>query len=55
VVHDPESGQVTVFALNRSTEKEMELTAELRGPGERRIAQALEPRDGDLKAVNSKD
>lgn len=55
VVHDPKSGRVTVFALNRSTDEEMELTAELRGLGDRNIAQALELHDSDLKAVNSKE
>jgi alpha-N-arabinofuranosidase len=55
VVHDPESGRVAVFALNRSTDEEMELTAELRGLGPRRIVEALELHDGDLKAVNSKE
>ena len=54
VVHDANTGAVTVFALNRSTDKDMDLTAELRGFGERKIAQALELHDADLKAVNSK-
>lgn len=55
VVHDTNSGVVTVFALNRSTDATMELTAELRGLGERTVAETFELHDSDLKAVNSKD
>jgi len=53
VVHDPETGDVTVFALNRSLDSEMELTAELRGLGTRRLAESFELHHQDLKAINS--
>ncbi|NIJ20927.1 alpha-N-arabinofuranosidase [Sphingomonas naasensis] len=55
VVHDPETGDVTVFALNRSLDSEMALTAELRGLGTRRLAEAFELHHADLKAINSVD
>lgn len=54
-VHDPATGTVTVFALNRSTDQEMDFTAELRGFGQRVLVEALELHDADLKAVNSKE
>lgn len=55
VVEDPATGEATVFALNRSTDQEMELTVELRGMGARELAGAEELHHADLKAVNSKD
>jgi alpha-N-arabinofuranosidase len=53
VVHDPETGAATIFALNRGAEP-MGLTLELRGLGERRIVEATELHHADLKAINSK-
>jgi alpha-N-arabinofuranosidase len=53
VSHDPASGAVSVFALNRSQEP-MALTAELRGLGDLAIAEGLELRHQDLKAANSR-
>lgn len=55
VVHDPESGAATVFALNRSPDQEMDFKAELRGLGARKLAETHELHHADLKAVNSKD
>ncbi len=55
VVHDPETGTATVFALNRSTDQEMQLDVELRGMGIRALVQAEELHHADLKAINSKD
>lgn len=55
VVHDPDTGTATVFALNRSTDETMELTAELRSLGERTLTEAVELHHDDLKAVNTKD
>jgi alpha-N-arabinofuranosidase len=55
IVHDPETGAVTVFALNRSLDKEMELDVEMRGFGELKLAEAFELHHSDLKAINSKD
>jgi alpha-N-arabinofuranosidase len=53
VVHDPETRAATIFALNRSTSEEIELSAELRGVGARMLAETAELRHFDLKAVNS--
>ena len=36
VVHDPETGTVSIFVLNRSTTDEIELEVELRGLGSNR-------------------
>jgi alpha-N-arabinofuranosidase len=56
VVHDEQSGQVTVFALNRSTNEELELNVELRGfGGRRKVTFASELRHADLKAVNTRE
>jgi alpha-L-arabinofuranosidase len=55
VIHDEESGTVTILALNRSTTEEMDLAIELRGLGEaRKVTLASELHHSDLKAVNSK-
>ena len=55
VVDDPETGEVTIFALNRDTDDDMELTVELRGLGDRRIGTARQLHHPDLKAANTKD
>ncbi|WP_129793250.1 alpha-N-arabinofuranosidase [Sphingosinicella sp. CPCC 101087] len=55
VVHDPETGQATLFALNRSITEKMALTAELRGLGDRELAEAFELHHSDLKAINTRD
>jgi alpha-L-arabinofuranosidase len=55
VLHDERSGRSTVFALNRSSTDEMQLTVELRGLGERRIVHASELHHPDLKAENTRD
>ena len=39
--HDPESGEVTVFAVNRSTSDEVDLSVAVRGLGELRLVEAL--------------
>lgn len=55
VIHDEESGTVTILALNRSTMDEMQLDVELRGLGDaRKVTIASELHHSDLKAVNSK-
>jgi alpha-N-arabinofuranosidase len=55
VLHDRESGSVTVLALNRSKEAGMELELELRGLGTgRKVSFASELHHADLKAINSK-
>ncbi len=53
-VHDPDTGKVAVFALNRSREP-MQLAAELRGLGDLAIAESFELQHNDLKASNTKD
>ncbi|MEO7379254.1 MAG: alpha-L-arabinofuranosidase C-terminal domain-containing protein, partial [Sphingomicrobium sp.] len=55
VVHDPDTGAVTIFALNRSTTEQMALDVDLRGLGPRRIDEALELHHEDLKAINDGD
>ncbi|MGO1627370.1 MAG: arabinosylfuranosidase ArfA [Microbacterium sp.] len=39
--HDAETGDVVVFAVNRSTEEELDLTVDVRGVGELRLVEAL--------------
>ena len=48
-------GSVAVFALNRHLEEAMPLAIALPGFGGLRVVEALELRDGDLEAVNTKD
>lgn len=55
VVHDPESGAVSILALNRHTTDEIELEVELRGLGKLKVASASQLHHKDLKAVNTKD
>lgn len=56
VVHDEETGNIAVFALNRHLEDEMELRVELRGLGQdRRVTHALELHHTDMKAANTRD
>jgi alpha-N-arabinofuranosidase len=55
VVHDPETGAVAIFALNRSGEEEMALDVELRGLGRLSPGEALELHHADIKAINSRD
>ncbi|MEO6079625.1 MAG: alpha-N-arabinofuranosidase [Steroidobacteraceae bacterium] len=52
-VHDPASGAVSVFALNRSRES-MSLSADLRGFGSLVIAESFELKHADLKATNTR-
>ena len=52
-VHDPASGAVSVFALNRSQEP-MELSVDLRGFGSLAIAESFELSHDDLKATNTR-
>jgi alpha-N-arabinofuranosidase len=55
VIHDPESGAVTVLALNRHASEEARIDVELRGLGSgRKITLATELHHADLKASNSK-
>lgn len=53
-VHDPASGAVSVFALNRSPEP-MALSVELRHLGDLSIAESFELRHDDLKATNTRE
>ena len=55
VVHDVETGAVTVFALNRHQTEPMTIDVDLRGMGTRRIGEALELHHDDLKAINDGD
>ena len=53
-LHDPATGRVSVFALNRNTSEEVVLEVELRGFSERRLTFAQELHHADLKATNTK-
>lgn len=55
VVHDPESGQVTVFALNRDLQDELSLKVDLRGFTGLNLAETFELKHDDLKAANTKE
>ena len=56
VIHDPDTGAVTILALNRSATDEMQLEVELRGLGEgRKVSLASELHHSDIKATNTKD
>jgi alpha-L-arabinofuranosidase len=54
VLHDEKSGRTTVFALNRSTTDNMQLSVELRGLGSRKLVQATQLHHPDLKAENTR-
>ncbi len=54
IVHDPETGAVTVFALNRSVTDDLELSVDLRGVGELALASTSQLHDPDLKRTNTK-
>jgi alpha-N-arabinofuranosidase len=54
VVHDPESGGLTLFALNRHLSETMTLDVTARGFGRLAVAEAHQLCDGDLKAANSR-
>ena len=54
VLHDEKSGRVTVFAMNCSTDDDMDLSVQLRGLGNRKIVFASELQHQDLKASNTK-
>ena len=54
VLYDEKSGRATVFALNCSSDDEMELSIELRGLGIRKIVSASETHHPDLKATNTR-
>jgi alpha-N-arabinofuranosidase len=55
IVHDPETGAVTVFALNRHEAEEMELEVDLRGFGALELTGGYELKHADLKASNTRD
>ena len=52
-VHNADSGELTLFAVNRSTEEELELTAKLRGFENHRLVEHTVLTNPDLKAVNT--
>jgi alpha-N-arabinofuranosidase len=54
VTHDPATGSVAVFALNRAQEP-MEFSADLRGLGALTIAESFELKHDDLKATNTRE
>lgn len=56
MVLDADRGEAVLFALNRSDESEVELTADLSGLGEDwRVASASQLHHDDLKAVNTRE
>jgi alpha-N-arabinofuranosidase len=54
VLYDEQNGRATVFALNCSTDEDMDLDVEMRGLGDRKIIFASELQNQDLKASNTK-
>ena len=54
VVHDPETGQIVIFALNRDVREDVSLEVDLRGFGELAKVEAFELVHQDLKAINTK-
>jgi alpha-L-arabinofuranosidase len=54
VIHDEKSGRATVFALNRSTTDNTQLSVELRGLGSRKLVHATQLHHPDLKAENTR-
>lgn len=55
IVHDPETGGLTVFALNRHQTEDMALEVDLRGFGSLALSGGYELKHADLKAVNTAD
>jgi alpha-L-arabinofuranosidase len=54
--HDPESGDLTIFALNRHLADDLDLTVSVAGFGDQlRVAEAWTLADEDLYAVNTAD
>ncbi|APW40114.1 alpha-N-arabinofuranosidase [Rhodoferax koreense] len=53
-VEDPETGAVTIFALNRHLEESMPLDVALKDFGTPSLIEALQLRHDDLKATNTK-
>jgi alpha-N-arabinofuranosidase len=54
-VEDPETGAITIFALNRHLEEPMPLDVALKGYGKPSLIEALQLRHDDLQATNTKD
>jgi alpha-N-arabinofuranosidase len=53
-VHDEPAGKLTLFALNRSLGEELPLELHAKGFEDLRVERALELRDDDLQATNTK-
>jgi alpha-N-arabinofuranosidase len=54
IVHDPQTGAATLFALNRSVTDDLELAVDLRGlAGDLAIQASTQLHDPDLKKINS--
>lgn len=51
--HDPESGRVTLFAVNRDRYQPVELQADVRALGPSRVVEHLTLNDTDLNAANT--
>ena len=54
-VEDPDTGAITLFALNRHLEDAMPLEVALHGFGTLEVIEALQLRHDDLQAVNTRD
>lgn len=56
IVHNPDTGEATLFAVNRSSRSELSLTADLSGVrSDWRVVSASQLHHPDLKAANTKD
>jgi alpha-N-arabinofuranosidase len=53
-VHDDENGIITIFAVNRHLDEQMELHVDLRSFGETTFLEHIVLENTDLKAVNTK-
>lgn len=52
-VYNPEKEELTIFAVNRTLDKDVDFTADIRSFGYNRIIEHITLENGDLKAVNS--
>ncbi len=52
-VYDPDTEQLTIFAVNRTLEKDVELSVDIRSFGDYKVLEHIALENDDLKAVNS--
>ena len=52
-VYDPDAEQLTIFAVNRTLEKDVEFSVDIRSFGDYKVLEHIVLENDDLKAVNS--